>query len=346
MYSVGVVSLGCSKNRVDTELMLGILRKAGYRITADEREADILIVNTCGFIEPAKQESIDTLLSLARYKQEGKLKLLAATGCLTQRYEQAILQDMPEVDLVLGVSQYPMLPRAIEEALAGKRPSYCAPEPTVLCGERVLTTAPYTAYVRIADGCDNRCAYCAIPLIRGGFRSRDMQSVLDEIRALAEQGVKEHVLVAQDTSRFGMDTHGRSLLPELMVRAADIPGVEWLRVLYCYPDEVDDTCLLYTSALARRPTRGLPWAWTGCACCCWACLRCARSSPSPRPRMHAARSPSRRTTWTPRSWRRSSWVCPWPRWAERNTSARSGGRRWIMRPFCPCSPSRPARRNA
>ena len=153
MYSVGVVSLGCSKNRVDTELMLGILRKAGYRITADEREADILIVNTCGFIEPAKQESIDTLLSLARYKQEGKLKLLAATGCLTQRYEQAILQDMPEVDLVLGVSQYPMLPRAIEEALAGKRPSYCAPEPTVLCGERVLTTAPYTAYVRIADGC-------------------------------------------------------------------------------------------------------------------------------------------------------------------------------------------------
>ena len=225
MYSVGVVSLGCSKNRVDTELMLGILRKEGYRITADEREADILIVNTCGFIEPAKQESIDTLLSLARYKQEGKLKLLAATGCLTQRYEQAILQDMPEVDLVLGVSQYPMLPRAIEEALAGKRPSYCAPESTVLCGERVLTTAPYTAYVRIADGCDNRRAYCAIPLIRGGFRSRDMQSVLDEIRALAEQGVKEHVLVAQDTSRFGMDTHGRSLLPELMVRAADIPGV-------------------------------------------------------------------------------------------------------------------------
>ena len=191
--------------------MLGILRKAGYRITADEREADILIVNTCGFIEPAKQESIDTLLSLARYKQEGKLKLLAATGCLTQRYEQAILQDMPEVDLVLGGSQYP---------------------------------------VRIADGCDNRCAYCAIPLIRGGFRSRDMQSVLDEIRALAEQGVKEHVLVARDTSRFGMDTRGRSLLPELMVRAADIPGVEWLRVLYCYPDEVDDTLL---EAMASRP---------------------------------------------------------------------------------------------
>lgn len=250
MYTVGVISLGCSKNRVDTELMLGILKHAGYRITADEREADILIVNTCGFIDPAKQESIDTLLSLAEYKTRGRLKLLVATGCLAQRYEQALLTDMPEVDLLLGVSQYPMLPQAIEEALAGKRASYCQENLSVLCGERVLTTAPYTAYVRIADGCDNRCAYCAIPLIRGGFRSRDMQSVLDEIRTLAEQGVREHVLVAQDTSRFGMDTHDRSLLPELMTRAAEIPGVEWLRVLYCYPDEVDDDLL---RAMASKP---------------------------------------------------------------------------------------------
>lgn len=250
MYSVGVVSLGCSKNRVDTELMLGILSRAGYRITADEREADILIVNTCGFIDPAKQESIDTLLSLAQYKKKGRLKLLVATGCLAQRYEQAILEDMPEVDLLLGVSQYPMLPKAIEEALAGRRPSYCAEDRAVLSGERILTTAPYSAYVRIADGCDNRCAYCAIPLIRGGFRSRDMDGVLDEIAVLARQGVKEHVLVAQDTSRFGMDTHRRSLLPELMARAADIPGVEWLRVLYCYPDEVDERLL---EVMASRP---------------------------------------------------------------------------------------------
>lgn len=250
LYSVGVVSLGCSKNRVDTELMLGILSRAGYRITADEREADILIVNTCGFIDPAKQESIDTLLSLAQYKKKGRLKLLVATGCLAQRYEQAILEDMPEVDLLLGVSQYPMLPKAIEEALAGRRPSYCAEDRAVLSGERILTTAPYSAYVRIADGCDNRCAYCAIPLIRGGFRSRDMDGVLDEIAVLARQGVKEHVLVAQDTSRFGMDTHRRSLLPELMARAADIPGVEWLRVLYCYPDEVDERLL---EVMASRP---------------------------------------------------------------------------------------------
>lgn len=249
MRTVGVVSLGCSKNRVDTELMLGILRGHGYRITADEREAEILIVNTCGFIDPAKQESIDTLLSMAKYKKKGKCKLLVATGCLVQRYEEAIRADMPEVDLLMGVSQYPQLPQAIEEALGGQRPSYCAPDRTVLAGDRVLTTAPYSAYIRIADGCDNRCAYCAIPLIRGGFRSRGMESVLEEIRQLAQQGVREHVLVAQDTSRFGMDTHGRSLLPELMARAADIPGVEWLRVLYCYPDEVEDELL---HAMASR----------------------------------------------------------------------------------------------
>ncbi len=250
MYSVGVVSLGCSKNRVDTELMLGILEKAGYRVTANEREADILIVNTCGFIDPAKQESIDTLLELAQYKTTGRLKLLVATGCLVQRYEKALLEDMPEIDLLLGVSQYPLLPQAIEQALSGKRASYCAQDMGVLSGERVLTTAPYTAYVRIAEGCDNRCAYCAIPLIRGGFRSRDIGGVLDEIRRLADSGVREHVLVAQDTSRFGIDRAGRSLLPELMQRAADIPGVEWLRVLYCYPDEVGDDLL---AAMASRP---------------------------------------------------------------------------------------------
>lgn len=250
ILKVGVISLGCSKNRVDTELMLDILKKAGYEITADESDADVLIVNTCGFIDPAKQESIDTLLELAQYKQTGHLKLLAATGCLVQRYEQALLDDMPEVDLLLGVSEYERLPQAIQEALQGKRPSYCHRDSHILEGERVLTTAPYSAYIRIADGCDNRCAYCAIPLIRGGFRSRNIESVLSEIRQLAEQGVREFTLVAQDTSRFGIDVHGKSLLPELMVRAANIPGVEWLRVLYCYPDEVDDELL---EAMASKP---------------------------------------------------------------------------------------------
>lgn len=248
--TVGVVSLGCSKNRVDTELMLGILDRDGFEIVSDETQADILIVNTCGFIDPAKQESIDTILALARYKETGRLKLLVATGCLAQRYEKELMADMPEIDLLLGVSQYPALPAAIRQALGGERVSYCHREQGVLSGGRVLTTAPHTAYIRIADGCDNRCAYCAIPLIRGGFRSRPMDSVLEEIRSLAAQGVKEHVLVAQDTSRFGVDLSGKSLLPELMTRAADIPGVEWLRVLYCYPDEVDDRLL---QAMASRP---------------------------------------------------------------------------------------------
>lgn len=247
---VGVVSLGCSKNRVDTEMMLDILQKAGYEITTDESDADILIVNTCGFIDPAKQESIDTLLSMAQYKQEGHLKLLVATGCLVQRYVKELKEEMPEIDLFMGVSEYARLPEAIEQALGGQRPSYCHRSNTVLEGGRVLTTAPYSAYVRIADGCDNRCAYCAIPLIRGGFRSRSIESVLAEIRDLAGRGVKEITLVAQDTSRFGVDTHGKSLLPELMVRAANIPGVEWLRVLYCYPDEVEDELL---EAMASKP---------------------------------------------------------------------------------------------
>ena len=226
---VGVVSLGCSKNRVDTEMMLDILQKAGYEITTDESDADILIVNTCGFIDPAKQESIDTLLSMAQYKQEGHLKLLVATGCLVQRYAKELKEEMPEIDLFMGVSEYAKLPEAIEQALGGQRPSYCHRSNTVLEGGRVLTTAPYSAYVRIADGCDNRCAYCAIPLIRGGFRSRSIESVLAEIRDLAGRGVKEITLVAQDTN---------------------IPGVEWLRVLYCYPDEVEDELL---EAMASKP---------------------------------------------------------------------------------------------
>lgn len=249
MPTVGVISLGCSKNRVDTELMLSILKEHGYTITADEKEAEVLIVNTCGFIDPAKQESIDTLLQMAEYKRTGKCKVLVATGCLAQRYEKELMTDMPEIDLLMGVSQYPRLPEALEAALHGKRQSFCGRDNTILSGSRVLTTAPYSAYIRIADGCDNRCAYCAIPLIRGGFRSREMEDVLDEIRTLAEKGVKEHVLVAQDTSRFGIDRVGHSQLPELLERAAEIPGVEWLRVLYCYPDEIDEELL---NAMARH----------------------------------------------------------------------------------------------
>ncbi len=248
MYSVGVVSLGCAKNRVDTELMLGILTRNGYVLTTNEAEADILIVNTCGFIDPAKQESVDTLLGLAAYKKTGRLKLLVATGCLVQRYEKELLAELPEVDLLLGVNQYERLPAALAEALAGKRVSYCADDCHILTGERVMTTSPYMAYIRIADGCDNRCAYCAIPLIRGGFRSRTVEDVLAEIATLTAHGVKEHVLIAQDTSRFGADRYCKPMLAELLERAAALPGVEWLRVLYCYPDEVDEHLLATMAA--------------------------------------------------------------------------------------------------
>jgi len=248
MYRIGVVSLGCAKNRVDTEMMLGILERGGYELTTDESQADVLIVNTCGFINSAKEESIDTLLSCAEYKKTGRLRLLVATGCLAQRYESDLMAEVPELDLLMGVNQYERLPEALTEALSGKRASYCADDLHILSGDRVLTTAPYMAYIRVADGCDNRCAYCAIPLIRGRFRSRRMDEVLEEMRVLAERGVKEQVIVAQDTSRFGLDVSGRSLLPELLERAAAIPGIQWLRVLYCYPDEVDERLLQVMAA--------------------------------------------------------------------------------------------------
>ncbi len=249
--TVGVISLGCTKNRVDTEQMLGILRQSGYQIVPDAKSAEILIVNTCGFIESAKTESIDTILEMAAYKKTGACRLLVVTGCLAQRYSDELLKDMPEIDLILGVNQYGRLVCAIEGALTGNRSAYCAPSETFLeTTERVLTTPTYSAYIRIGDGCNNRCAFCAIPLIRGRYRSRPMVSVLGEVESLARQGVKEHVLVAQDTTRYGTDWQKTSLLPELMQKAAQIEGVDWLRVLYCYPDEADITLL---DTMAQTP---------------------------------------------------------------------------------------------
>ncbi len=237
--TVGVVSLGCTKNRVDTEQMLGILRQSGYQIIPEAKSAEILIVNTCGFIESAKTESIDTILEMAEYKKTGACRLLVVTGCLAQRYSNELLADIPEIDLILGVNQYGRLVSAIEGALNGSRGAYCAPSDSFLETDRVLTTPTYFAYIRIGDGCDNRCTYCAIPLIRGHYRSRPEESILNEIKFLAAQGVKEHVLVAQDTTRYGTDWTKTSQLPELMQKAAAIEGVDWLRVLYCYPDQAD-----------------------------------------------------------------------------------------------------------
>ena len=233
--NIGVVSLGCVKNRVDTEQMLSVLTQAGHIFTPDPAEADIIIVNTCGFIDPAKEESIQTILEMAGYKQNGRCKKLIVTGCLAQRYGDALLQDMPEIDALLGVSQYDRITEAVESVMAGQRPDYRQRRWDMLeCG-RVLTTPSYSAYVRIGEGCDNRCAYCAIPLIRGGYRSRDEQAILDEAAELAANGARELILISQDTTRYGRD-NGRSL-EALMAKVAAIPGVEWLRALYMYPDE-------------------------------------------------------------------------------------------------------------
>ena len=248
--TVGVVSLGCTKNRVDTEQMLGILRQSGYQIIPEAKSAEILIVNTCGFIESAKTESIDTILEMAQYKKTGACRLLVVTGCLAQRYSNELMNDMPEIDLILGVNQYGRLVSAIEGALDGGRGAYCAPSESFLEAGRELTTPAYSAYIRIGDGCDNRCAFCAIPLIRGRYRSRPMESILSEVESLARQGVREHVLVAQDTTRYGTDWQKSSLLPELMQKAAQIDGVDWLRVLYCYPDGADIPLL---DVMARTP---------------------------------------------------------------------------------------------
>ena len=242
-YTVGAVSLGCNKNRVDTETALGLLKAKGFELTEDPEQADILLVNTCGFIDSAKEESVNTILDMAQYKQSGRCRLLVVTGCLTQRYPEDLLKEIPEIDLLLGVNQYADLPAAIEKALGGERPACWKDDFGYFEHDRVLTTPSYTAYVRIGEGCSNRCTFCAIPLIRGPYRSRSEESVLREIRQLAAAGVREHILVAQDTTRFGTEDHPHTTLPDLMRKAASIEGVDWLRVLYCYPDETSDELL-------------------------------------------------------------------------------------------------------
>ena len=245
--TVGMISLGCVKNRVDSEQMLSLLRDEGMKVTGDPKDADILIVNTCGFIASAKEESIDAILEMAEYKKTGRCRLLCVTGCLAQRYRDDLLSDMPEIDCLLGVSQYARLPEYLKKALSGERPADTERSAGFLeCG-RVLTTPPYSAYIKIGDGCDNRCAYCAIPLIRGAYRSRPMEAILDEMKTLSARGVREHILIAQDTTRYGADT--ASSLAELLSRAAGLPGVSWLRCLYMYPDETDGHLL---EAMAKR----------------------------------------------------------------------------------------------
>ena len=241
---IGMVSLGCPKNQVDAELMLALIRESGYELTNDAGMADVVIVNTCGFIESAKQESIDNILEFCALKQEGKVKCVVVTGCLAERYRDEILKEIPEADVVLGIGSNKEIVAAIERGLAGERfSSYGKKTDLPLEGKRVLTTLPYYAYLKIAEGCSNCCTYCAIPSIRGGFRSRELDAVVAEAEELARRGVKELVVVAQDTTRYGEDLYGKPMLAELLARLCRIEGLKWIRTLYCYPERITDELL-------------------------------------------------------------------------------------------------------
>lgn len=236
------ISLGCDKNLVDSEVMLGLLDREGYQIVDDEAEADIIVVNTCCFIHDAKEESIQTILEMAEYKQTGRLKALIVTGCLAQRYQKEIVEEIPEVDAVLGTSSYDKIAEAVKEALEG-HPCMEMEDIDVLPlveSKRLVTTGGHYAYLKIAEGCDKHCTYCIIPKIRGNFRSVPMERLVKEAEALAEQGVKELILVAQETTLYGKDIYGEKSLHRLLRKLCGIEGLRWIRILYCYPEEIYD----------------------------------------------------------------------------------------------------------
>lgn len=233
----GFISLGCAKNLVDTEVMLGILKEHGIELTTDPADADILLVNTCAFIQSAKEESITTVLDMADYKESGRCRSLIVAGCLGQRYQQELLDELPEVDAILGVGAWNRVMEAVEETLKGRRLVINGSEDIIYDAKtpRIATTPEYTAYVKIAEGCNNHCAFCAIPLIRGAYRSRKVEDICEEARRLAERGVKEINLIAQDTTNYGHDLYGKPSLARLLKELARIKELRWIRVLYCYP---------------------------------------------------------------------------------------------------------------
>ena len=241
---IGFVSLGCPKNQLDTEVMLHHVLSAGYEITPDETEADIIIINTCAFIESAKKEAIENILDIAWLKENRSLRAIIVTGCLVERYHAQILEELPEVDAVLGVGSIHNIVEAIEAVLDRSRTEkYVSVEDhdcVRLGGDRVLTTPEYMAYLKIAEGCDNRCAYCAIPSIRGKFRSRPMEDLVKEAKTLEELGVRELTIVAQDITRYGLDLYGEYSLHKLLRRITDETSIPWIRLLYCYPDKMTD----------------------------------------------------------------------------------------------------------
>lgn len=241
MTKVGFISLGCSKNLVDTEVMLRKLYDAGFEITPDEGEAEIIVINTCGFIESAKAEAIDTILDVSRLKNDGKCKHIIATGCLVERYREEVMQELPEIDALIGVGSLSHIAEACEAVMRGEKyKSFDDKEKSALGGDRILTTADHTAYLKIAEGCDNKCTYCAIPLIRGKMRSRSIEDIVKEAKELEALGVRELNLIAQDTSRYGLDLYGEYSLAKLVRAITDSTDIPWIRLLYCYPDKITD----------------------------------------------------------------------------------------------------------
>ena len=236
------ISLGCDKNLVDTEVMLGLLNQKGFTFTDDENEADVIAINTCCFINDAKQESIDTILEMAEHKKDGKCKALIVSGCMAQRYKQEIIDEIPEVDAVIGTSTYDKIADTINAVLAGKGFNQFddLDRLPVVSSKRVITTGGYFEYLKIAEGCDKHCTYCIIPKVRGNFRSVPMEQMIEENKNLVEQGVKEIILVAQETTLYGMDIYGEKSLPKLLHELGKIENLKWIRILYCYPEEITD----------------------------------------------------------------------------------------------------------
>lgn len=241
MKKISLVSLGCSKNLVDAEEMMGILEEAGFELVADEEDAEIMIVNTCTFIDDAKQESIDCIMELIEYKKKDPSRILIVTGCMSQRYKEELLKEIPEIDIVIGTNEYDKIAGIIKMHISDKSEIYCSDE-YMSCDRlpRVVTTPSYMAYLKIAEGCDNHCTYCVIPSIRGKYRSRTIEDITAEARLLAEKGVKELIVIAQDTTRYGMDIYGEYRLPQLLDRLCMIDGISWIRIHYCYPELVTD----------------------------------------------------------------------------------------------------------
>ena len=251
MYKVGMISLGCPKNQVDAERMLAQLDKNEFEIVDCYEGADVVIVNTCGFIDDAKREAIENILDMAQLKEDGTVGKIIVTGCLAQRYQQEIFDEIPEVDAIVGIGANESIADIAKKVIAGEK-IYEMPDKSnlPLVGERLLTTPEHWAYLKVADGCSNRCTYCAIPSIRGDFRSVEFETLVDEAKALADAGTKELILIAQDTTNYGMDLYGKLRLPELLDALCEIDGIEWIRLLYCYPDKITDELI---ETMARQP---------------------------------------------------------------------------------------------